>query len=190
MTLTQDAWDALPGYVREADVRGGYPLLTWLGGLCDLVQPTVDLMAMGEMPEPYLLPRPMLDYAVALGGIDIEGVSDAELRAFVMNESTRARGSVAAIAGRVGVTLTGTRYLDVECPYLADTNQVRVTTYTAETPDSSATTAAAAREVPAWMVLTTRTIAGITYTVLLSRYATYADLTATGYTYAEIAALT
>lgn len=186
------AWSGLPEFMREADEALDYPLMTWLAGLCDLVQPTVDLMGMAVdgLPRTDLLPWPMLEFACALGGIDVTGVPSIEMRAFILNESTRPRGSVAAIAGRVGVTLTGTRYLTVECPFGGDVNAIRVTTYTSETPDTAATNAAAAREVPAWMELTTRTIAGITYAALTSAYGTYALLTATGDTYAELAALT
>jgi hypothetical protein len=189
--LGQDAWDTLPAYMREADEREGYPLLTWLGGLCDLVQPTVDLLDMETTPaDPAVTPSGMLSFFAALGGCDVSAIPGADLRGWIASQVGSARGSDAAVRARVGLTLTGTKWVQIECPYGGDPFAVRITTRTAQTPDTAATDAAAALEVPAWLTLTTATAAGLTYTELAARYSTYDALTASGLTYDQLASLT
>lgn len=190
MTLTQDTWDALPGYVREADEARGYPLRTWLGGLIDQVQPTADALAMEDLANPALTPPGLLDLITALAGVDSTGIPSGNLRDFLASTTAHYRGSAAAIVDQVARTLTGSKYILIECPYAGHVQKMRVATYATETPATADTAAAVVREAPAWLALTVETLTGITYTVLLSRYSTYAALTATGLTYAELAALT
>ncbi len=185
----QSAWDLLPEFMRQADERGGYPLLAYLSSVADLVQPTVDLLAMVDPADPAYTPPGMLAFFSALAGIDIEGIPGADLRTFIAAEPGRARGSVAAIQSRVGLTLTGSKWVQVECPYLGDPWAVRVTTRTAQTPDPSATAAAAALEVPAWLVLSTAQVDGMTYDELDAAYGTYDDMKASGLTYDELSTL-
>ena len=190
MSLTQDVWDTLPAYVRDADTDRGFPLRTWLGGLLDLVQPTVDLLGMEDVADPAVTPPGVLALFAALGGVDADGVPSESLRDMLASATARFRGSVGAIRERVGLTLTGSKYVLIECPYAGSAQKMRVATYATETPDAVATEAAVRTEAPAWMALTVGTLTGITYTGLTSRYSTYASLTATGKTYGELAALT
>jgi hypothetical protein len=189
-TLTDEVWATLPGYMREADEQEGNPLATWLAGLTDLVQPTVDLLGMDDAADPALTPPGLLGFMAAIGGVDIEGVPAGDLRTWIGTETNRPRGSEAAIRARVGLTLTGSKWMQFECPYLGDEFAMRITTRTAQTPDPSATAAAAVIEVPAWLTLTTTTVAGLTYAEIDTEYGTYADMEASAVTYAELSALT
>ncbi len=185
----QSAWDLLPEFMRQADERQGYPLLAYLSSVADLVQPTVDLLAMVDPADPAITPPGMLGFFAALAGVDIEGIPGGDLRAFISSQVGRARGSVAAIQSRVGLTLTGSKWVQIECPYLGDPWAIRVTTRTAQTPDPSATAAAAALEVPAWLALSTAQVDGMTYAELDAEYGTYADMEAGGLTYGELSSL-
>lgn len=185
MTLTDQAMGHLPRCVADPDDG---TLRTWLGGLLDQVQPTADLLAApAVLGDPTTAPMGMLPWMAAVGGIDITGIRDAHLRAWMRDRPAAARGSLAAIRARVTPTLQVSRWVGIECPYLGSPHRIRVTTYAAETPDPAATAAAAAAEVPAWMVLTVRVIAGLTYDQLAAKYPTYDAMQATGKTYDELA---
>lgn len=189
MTLATDTVAALPEYVRVADEGLGGPLATWLAGLCDQVQPTVDMLADDDLVNPATCPPALLPYAGALGGIDLEGVPSADVRPFLAQATAKLRGSEAAIRQRVGLTLTGSRTITIETCFGGDPLAMRITTYDAETPNPAATEAAIRLEAPAWLVVTVQVAEGIDYTELTSRYATYDLLTATGYTYEQLMGL-
>lgn len=211
MSLLDDVWATLPTYVRDADEAGGYPLRTWLSALCDQAQPVIDLLDPDTISDPAVTPTNLLSWLAALGGIDISGVPADQVRTFLVTAQisdyyvdtytedytlgagvrvARARGSVEEIVTRVGLTLTGTKHVDVTCPYLGDPHSIRVSTWTTETPDPTETAAAAYREVPAWLDLTVAQLIGIEYVDLAARFPIYADLTYTGSTYSTLAALT
>lgn len=186
MTLAADTWDALPAYVRAADEAGGLILRTWLGALPDQVQPSIDWLTSGAALNPGTCPPVMVPFVAALAGVDLTGIPVANWRAFIASGS-RARGSVAAVAARVAMTLTGAAQVTITNPSL---NTIAVRTMAGDTPDTTATAAAARAELPAWVVLDFATVGGIDYATLTSRYSTYSALAATGYTYAQLSALT
>lgn len=211
MSLATRTWEALPGYVRAADEGLGFPLRTWLSGLCDLAQPTVDMLAMPSLADPATTPRVLLPWVAAIAGVDITQLPEDTMRDILaaapygdvyldvyLDEyeggqaarNARARGSIPAIIQRVGLTLTGTRHVEVECPYLGDPMRMRIGTYTGETPSPTATAVAARMEAPAWIRLTVGAGSGVTYTTLTSRYSTYAALAGSGLTYDGLAKLT
>lgn len=188
VSLTEAVWAALPQYMRDADDG---TLAAYLGSLTDLVAPTVDLLMMDDPAEPLVMPRGMLAFFAALGGVDIEGVPDAQLREWVGSEMARPRGSVAAIVARVGWTLAAVMpWIQVECPYVGDVWAMRVTTRASETPDPAATLAAVRQEAPAWLAVSAVTVTGLTYNQLAARYPTYAGMAASGASYDALSQLT
>lgn len=187
--LAAEAFAALPGYVRDADAEGH--LRRFVGALADQVAACDDLLQLRADPMDPATCRPeLLPLAAALAGVDLTGIPVAAYRAAIADPVMVARGSVAAIVARVGWTLTGARTVVVTEGFGGDPMALRVVTYVGETPDASATEAAARRTAPAWLTVTHDVLTGVDYAELGSRYATYGDLTATGTTYAELAALT
>lgn len=187
-TLGARAFDRLPHYVRAADDGTVAALLAAVGApVQSLVELLIDPGAHGD---PDRVPFARLGWLAAMAGVDVDGVPNAALRSWVGDPDNYYRGDEQTIARRVGLTLTGSKVVRIECPYLGDPEQIRITTITAETPDPDATEAAARREVPAWLVLTYRHLAGMTYSELSAAHTTYADLGATGYTYGQLQELT
>lgn len=186
VTFGGDAWALLPEYMRQADEREGSPLLTWLSGVCDLVQATADWLGEDARTlDPATVPAGLLPFAAALGGFDVEWVPAAEQRTMVGSATARARGTVAAIAQRVGATLTGAKQVLITTPYGADPMAILVQVFTAELGGGGvpASEAAARAECPAWLALTFDDLAGMTYDQLGTAYATYDVMAATGKDY-------
>lgn len=185
MSIGADALAACPEYVREADDGTLAALLDCVGAQVDPLQTWLDNPA--QAVDPWTVPFERLPWVAALAGVDIEGVPDADLRAFIASDTTRNRGNVAAIQLRVGLTLTGSKTVLITSPYSGSADRILVQTFTAETPDTAATEAAVRAEVPAWMRLTYQAIAGQTYAQMATDYPTYGDMNTTGKTYGTLA---
>lgn len=180
--LGADAFSRLPAFMRAADDGTVAGLMAVLGAP---VQPLVELLTAPDI-DPDRVPFGRLPLVAALAGVDVDGVPDGDLRSWIGDRDNYFRGNEQTVARRVGLTLTGSRTVVIEAPYLGDHWRVRVTTVTGETPDPSATQAAARAEVPAWLRLDYRHISGLTYAGLSGRYATYSALGATGMTYGQL----
>lgn len=186
-TLIATVWDNLPEYVTDADDG---TLHTYLDAAVWPTEPVVSQLTAGSgMVDPATAPTGRLDWIAALAGVDLTSVPDGEKRAFIADAGTRFRGCRDAIVTRVGLTLTGSRTVQVECPYESDPLAILVRVFDAECADAAVTEAAARAEVPAWLALTFDVATGIDYDALAVLYPTYDDMTASGLTYAQLAAL-
>jgi hypothetical protein len=185
--LIEIVWAQMPAYVDDADDGTGHALLE---AACDQVDPIVDMISdPSVMVDPLRVPAQRLPWLAALAGVDSTAVPQEALRSFVADPTTRNRGNRAAIVQRVALTLTGSKTVQIECPYDDDPMQILVRTFTAETPDPTATAAAIRAEVPSWLALTIEVSDGIDYDALAVLYPSYDDMTASGKTYAELANL-
>jgi len=185
------AYDYLPYYMRRADEVGDQTVADLMASMGASVAAVVALLtAPDAQVDPERAPFDRLPWLAAMAGVDIDGVPNADLRAWLADPDNYYRGNEQTIARRVGLTLTGSKSVTIECPYGGDPMAILVRTITGETPDEAATEAAVRREIPAWLVLTYEAVAGLTYAELSAEYATYADLEATGYTYAQLQELT
>jgi len=183
--LADLAYSYLPRHVRDADDGTVYALLA---AIAYPVRAMVDLLrGVDEVADPMATPPSRLPWLAAMAGVDLTAVPQPDRRAFIASPTSRYRGCPDAVVQRVGLTLSGARRVFVECPYLGDPWQIRVRTYAAETPDPAATEAAIRAEVPAWLVLTVDTAAGMTWDQRKAKYGTFDDEKATGKTYDELA---
>lgn len=180
-TLIATVWDNLPEYVRDADDG---TLYAYLDSAVYPAENVVSILTAGSgMVDPATAPSARLDWIAALAGIDLTSVPAGERRAFIADPGSRYRGCRDAIVTRVGLTLTGSRTVQVECPYESDPLAILVRVFTPECADSAVTEAAARAEVPAWLALTFDVADGIDYTALDAAFTTYTNMTATGGTY-------
>lgn len=187
MGVSSRAWDLLPQYVRDSDTALGHPLRRWLSGPLDQeTDAELAIASSSDLGDPALAPREWLEWLAALGGVDLTAVPQQQTRAYLISAATHARGSVAAIQSRCGLTLTGSRTVDVTTHYLGDPNRVQVAMYTTEVPDTDVSTAAAKVECPAWLELTVTYLTGMPYSTMAGRYTPYSVMTATGKTYATL----
>lgn len=182
LPYTEATYAQLPEYVREADDGTVHDLL-YAGCAQSDVAYTM-LVDPSTYTDPATVPSARIDWLAALAGIDLTAVPQGERRAFIASDTSRYRGSPAAIRQRVGLTLTGAKQVEIE---FTSQFAVTVTTYATQTPDEAATEAAIRAEVPAWLVLTAVTdAAGQSYTALAVDYPTYGDMTTTGKTYGTL----
>ena len=182
--LIDAVWDYLPAYIPAADDG---TLWAYLAAGCAPVEPTVALLASGgDMVDPAKASAARLPWVAAMAGVDLTSVPDSEARAFIADPDTRYRGNVTAIRRRVGLTLTGSRTVQIECPYEGDELAILVRTFTVETPDATATEAAIRAEVPAWLVVTIDVADGIDYDDLNTAFDDYDDMTTTGGSYNDL----
>jgi len=180
-TLIATVWDAMPEYVTDADDG---TLHTYLDAAVWPTEPVVSQLTAGSgMVDPAAAPTGRLDWIAALAGVDLTSVPDGEKRAFIADPGSRFRGCRDAIVTRVGLTLTGSRTVQVECPHESDPLAILVRVFTPECADAAVTEAAARAEVPAWLALTFEVSDGIDYDALNTLFTDYDNMTATGGTY-------
>lgn len=128
---------------------------------------------------------PWLSQFAGLADHDHRSLSEADFREHIKEKHVQKRGTPEAMIGAVQATLTGTKAV-----YLQERNgsayQLKVSTYTTETPDAAKTLAAAKSQKPAGIVLTVAQISGGDYTTFASTHTNYNDVAATYISYAEI----
>lgn len=180
-TLIATVWDALPEYVTDADDG---TLHTYLDAAVWPTEPVVSQLTAGSgMVDPATAPTNRLSWIAALAGIDLTSVPASERRAFIADAGSRFRGCRDAIVTRVGLTLTGSRTVQVECPYESDPLAILVRVFAPECADAAVTEAAARAEVPAWLALTFDVATGVDYDAINTLFTDYDNMTATGGTY-------
>ncbi len=113
------------------------------------------------------------------------GTPAEQTRAALRARKTSTRGRPAAIIAAVKATLTGPSQVLLMERYDGRAYQVRVVTYTAQTPDPAATLRAALSEKPVGIVLTLVVANGQSYAATTAEGKTYAQHTATGRSYAQ-----
>ena len=178
----------LPDYVRDDDPG---TLATFLGKatasamgpalrLADVGDPDTSVSGTAELANPDAAPRTWLRWLAWLVGIDLDTIPDAEKRAAIAQASSlRRRGSAVSIVRAVQRTLTGSRSCRVFWNVSTnDPYELIVVTLTAQTPDSTASLAAALTEKPAGMDLILQDVTGSLYSELVTEYTgdDYADL--------------
>lgn len=184
-SLTDMAWGYLPAYVRAADTD--QTLYRFLASVCMQADPVLALLdASDAWGDPWGVPSNRLGWLAALAGLDMTGVDREQWRAWIDSPTSRYRGSRAAIVARVGHTLTGAKRVIVECPYDGSPWKIRVRTFSAETPDATATEDAIRAEVPSWLALTVDVASGMTWDERKTKYGTWDDEKATLKTYDEL----
>ena len=167
---TQRQYDALGAGLRYGDADNGYPLLhlidAWahlLADVSDLVSDTTDGAGWTLLFDPDRCPYAWLPILAAFAGVTLDtGMADADARARIKNAPGRRRGTVGALKTAVKESLTGTKTVTLVerdgSPYV-----VTVQTYASETPDPTATEAAAERQTPAWVLLNFGAVPGPTW---------------------------
>lgn len=188
MSITsQRILDALgPGIVELAGPL--YPL--WLEALVAELEAARYLLEPIEgRPGTPLSDLATTPYPAWLGqiiGARIPAGTPTELaRAQLQARKTSTRGRPAAIIAAVKATLTGPAQVLLLERYDGRAYQVRVVTYTAQTPDPAATMRAALSEKPVGIVLTLVVVNGQSYAATTAEGKTYAQHTAMGRSYAQ-----
>lgn len=188
-TLTQQMWDALPQYVRDADVDQGLPLLAYLSGVGDTLDPDAAVIrAGGDLGDPALVPWPWLGWLAALAGIDTSLYTDAQLRTALADTRTLRRGSLDAITAAITRIVPGA---DEILAHVWGDWHVDVDVYVSPAPsadDQAAVAAVVAAEIPAWLILASIEYhtTGHSLDWLGTQYATVDDVGASAATLDEI----
>jgi hypothetical protein len=202
--LTPDSFaDRLYGMlapVAQADPTVGWSLLIYLNALGQMFQLLEDierdsqdgpgwsaLLDLNRCPD-YALPWLGQFVGARIPG----GLTDQQDRAWISSTDGFKRGSVDAMIGACRATLTGTQTVlfrertggPTTSPEYA--YYLSVFTYTAETPNPSATQAALLAQKPAGLVLLYSAISGSTYALVKTSYATYAAVKAAYATYSGL----
>lgn len=185
-TVAQEVYEALtPGWTARDDGQ----LLDFVEAITqpletvwEIVQSDFDLLFQVDDAPPEVL-----DYIAQFAGVTYPvGSDDATKRTAITAHAGFARGRPASIAAEAQMTLTGSKTVVIReregGPY-----RLQVRTVLDETPDEAATLAAILRQKPAGILLDYEAISGRDYADLAGDFATYADLTATGDTYDEVA---
>ena len=194
----EQVYRLLPDFIRTADADTDYTLLRYLGGAAIATRTAVDVATFtdpdtsvtgtSEMVNPAAAPRSYLGWLGWLVGIDVSTIADPYVRDAITDASAlQRRGSAAAIRRNVQRTLTGSQSCRVYTnlsgsdPYL-----ITVITTTSQTPDPSATLAAAWLEKPAGMDLELTTVANSTYGEVNANFTDYAAVETTFTDYTEL----
>lgn len=163
------------------DEKRGYPLRDYcyaIGEMFGEVEALAREDGAGNPPWSAVLdvdriPAKNLPWLAQLAGVElIQGLSEADTRAFIKAASGRARGTRDSIVAAAQVFLTGTKFVDVierdGSPY-----RLTVVTHDDETPDPLKVEKAIRTVKPAGIVLN-YALANLTYSALDTAYGTYA----------------
>lgn len=171
----------------EQDEAYGWPLLRFVDALTTTAADVETFAADTDaapgwsiLLDPATSPARALPFLGQMVGVVVPAGTDAvTARALVNARGGWGRGTPAAIIAAARITLTGGRHVTLTerdgSPY-----RVRVTTYTAETPDATALHAAVNAALPAGLVAAFTLLVGWTYGDLEDRYdgQTWADFEA------------
>jgi len=154
--------------VATQDEALGWPLLTYVQALAEMGREVEELVRGGEQAWDPLLdvdlsPDWNLPYRAQFVGVRVTpGATPAQARAQIKGVGGFKRGTPAAMIEAVKATLTGTKYVGL-IERDGDAWHITVTTRSSETPNPSATLAAAVSQKAAGLVLNVVNTATITY---------------------------
>jgi hypothetical protein len=164
----------------EQDEAYGWPLLTFVhvltsaaAGVEALAADSDDAAGWSALLDPDTCPPGGLPFLGQMVGVQVPpGATATTARALVKAHGGWGRGTPAAIIGAAQLTLTGGKHVTLTerdgSPY-----RVKVTTYTAETPDTAALEAAVDAALPAGLVATFDLLTGWTVDEMETHYSGY-----------------
>lgn len=168
--------------VADQDEALGWPLLNYIGAVCDSYLQDIDdlssdkptYIGWGGILNPDTAPTYALGWLAQLVGVRLNpSLSTAQNIALIKTPIGFQRGSPAAIKAAVLPYLTGTKTVSLVERYTADAYKVLVSTLTGEVPDTAAMQAAALAQKPAGILMTFTAQLGQTYLQLRTAKATY-----------------
>lgn len=168
--------------VADQDESLGWPLLTYIGAICDSYLQDIDDLASdhptysgwGSILSADLAPHYALPWLAQLVGVRVDpSLSDANNIALIKQPVGFQRGSPGAIKAAILPYLTGTKSVTLVERYTGDAYKVLVSTVTGEVPDSAKMQAAALAQKPAGILMTFTAQVGQTYLQLRTAKATY-----------------
>jgi hypothetical protein len=205
-TTAQEIYDALtplmesdqPGY---SDADNGYAGAALSGAFATMVDPVSDIVRdqADGTPGYAILFDP--DALVSIGRPEwlpwlaqFVGDSQAVLattdvnvqKAIIKTPLNFTRGRPSTMIAAAQNTLTGTRTVVLNQFLGGSSNAIEITTFTAETPNPTATINAVMAVMPAWIVPTFSVVTGGTYAALAASHSSYSLMEAAHTTYADI----
>lgn len=178
-----------------ADEENGWALLTLCGAIGEMFQQVRDLGSpdpdgnpgWSQLLDVTRCPTAYLPWLGQFVGVQVDtSLTDTQQRSQITNEAGMARGSLAAIRGAAQKYLTGSRTVQILERVGGDAYAFTVVTYTSETPDSAAVSAALAAAKPAGLVMTYEAVTGQIWAQLEANYATWADVIAAYTTWQDV----
>lgn len=168
--------------VADRDESLGWPMLNYIGAICDSYFQAVDdlssdqptYIGWGGILNPDTAPAYALGWLAQLVGVRLNpSLSTAQNVALIKTPVGFQRGSPNAIKAAIRPYLTGTQSVVLTERYTGDAYKVLVTTLTGEVPDVASMQAAALAQKPAGILMTFSAQLGQTYTQLRTAQATY-----------------
>jgi hypothetical protein len=168
--------------VADQDEKLGWPLLNFLGAICDSYLQDIEDLASDQGPQtgwatildPDQAPSYALGWLAQLVGVRMNpSLSDADNISLIKEPVGWQRGSPGAIRAAILPYLTGTKSLILTERYTGDAYKVLVNTITGEVPDTAKMQAAALAQKPAGILMTFTAQLGQTYLQLRTAKATY-----------------
>lgn len=168
--------------VADQDEALGWPLLNFIGAVCDNYLQDIDDLASdhatyngwGGILSADLAPTYALGWLAQLVGVRLNpSLSTADNILLIKQPIGFQRGSPGAIIAAILPFLTGTKHVVLTERYTGDAYKVLVNTLTGEVPDSAKMQAAALSQKPAGILMTFTAQVGQTYLQLRTAKATY-----------------
>lgn len=180
------AYRLLADHIRDADLgqlgsflESAEQALAPQKAFLDAADPDTGVGGISQPVDPAYAPSGWLPMLAWMLGGDIRGLTDEQARWYLSRIGDAPPGSRQGVAVAVAATLTGARYVAVDCPSMWT---MTVSISVDEAPDIGLTTLVAQRTKPAGVNLTVTPSDPVTLADLAVSYASLAAITATGKT--------
>lgn len=165
------------------DEKLGWPLLIYLGAICDSAFQIVDdlgrdsggVVGWGKLLDPTTCPDYALPWLGQLVGVDVDQtLSVPNQRLQIQSVAGWSRGTPASIIAAAQAYLSGTKFVSLQERFSGNAYWLGINTHTAETPaDTTAMIAAITAVKPAGIILFLNVTPGQTFGAMLAHDLTF-----------------